>query len=160
MIGIVIKDQQDIGGAVGLATSIRNTVSTIGTAVYSVILSNRLAQTIPREVPPALISAGLPPSSVPAFLTGYAAGNFSGVPGLDPAILEAGAAAYKMASAHAYRTVFLATIAFSAVAIICALFTADASKIMTNDVAATLHNRSTKTVVGEKVIEPAEKAVV
>lgn len=36
MCGIAIDDQNDIGTAVGLAGCIRNTISTIGTAVYSV----------------------------------------------------------------------------------------------------------------------------
>lgn len=38
MAGIVIQDQKDIGTAVGIAGCIRNTISTIGTAIYSVSL--------------------------------------------------------------------------------------------------------------------------
>ncbi|CAK7203588.1 hypothetical protein SEUCBS139899_006325 [Sporothrix eucalyptigena] len=152
MAGIVIDDQRDIGTAVGLAGSIRNTISTIGTAVYTVILSNRLAQTIPAEVPPALVSAGLPSSSVADFITAYASGSaaaLAAVPGINSTILEAGTFAYKHASADAYRTVFLSTIAFSGVAIIFAFFTADGTKRMTRDVAATLHQRSNVRLVGE-----------
>lgn len=40
MAGIVIQDQNDIGTAVGLAGCIRNTISTIGTAIYSVGVSH------------------------------------------------------------------------------------------------------------------------
>jgi hypothetical protein len=169
MAGIAIENQQDIGSAVGVAGSIRNTISTIGVAIYSVrttwrdssavinisqvILTNRLGETIPKEVPPALIKAGLPSSSVAAFLSAYIIGTetaFSAVEGLTPQILATGTSAYKKASADAYRTVFLSTIAFSCVAIICAFFTANGQKMMTNDVAATLHQRATKRVVGEK----------
>lgn len=144
MAGIVIDDQNDIGTAVGLAGCIRNTISTIGTAVYTVILSNRLAQTIPAEVPPALISAGLPESSVSLFLKAYASGSaaLADVPGINATIIQIGTMAYKQASADAYRTVFLSTIAFSGVAIIFAFFTADGTKRMTRDVAATLHKPS------------------
>lgn len=99
------------------------------------------------------MSAGLPEASVPSFLTAYAAGSpdaFTAVPGLNSTILATGTAAYKQASADAYRTVFLSTIAFSGLAIIFAFFTADGSKMMTDDVAATLHQRSTKKLVGEE----------
>lgn len=184
MAGIAIDDQRDIGTAVGLAGCIRNTISTVGTAIYSVrgaricappnmsppgrvmhsqirqaIQTNRLAQTIPRQVPPALVSAGLPASSVPDFLAAYATGTeeaFAAVAGLNATILEAGTRAYKNASADAYRTVFLSTIAFSVVAVVFALFTADGSKKMTHDVAATLHERSSTKVVGKG--EDAETA--
>ncbi|KAF9882945.1 hypothetical protein FE257_004856 [Aspergillus nanangensis] len=158
MAGIVIDDQKDIGAAVGLAGCIRNTISTIGTAVYSIILTNRLAQTIPSKVPPALMSAGLPTSSIPSFLSAYATGTaeaLARVPGLNDTILAAGTVAYKQASADAYRTVFFSTIAFSGVAIVFALFTADGSKMMTEDVAATLHERSSRRVVGRASIDKA-----
>lgn len=36
MAGIAIDDQKDIGSAVGLAGCVRNTISTVGTAIYSV----------------------------------------------------------------------------------------------------------------------------
>ncbi len=152
MAGIVIDDQKDIGTAVGLAGCIRNTISTVGTAIYTVILSNRLATTIPAEVPPALIGAGLPSSAVADFLTAYSTGAaaLQAVPGINATILAAGTAAYKQASADAYRTVFLSTIAFSGVAIIFAFFTADGSKMMTHDVATTLHQRTSGRLVGEK----------
>lgn len=39
MAGICIKDQKDIGTAVGIAGSVRSAVSTVGTAVYSVIFT-------------------------------------------------------------------------------------------------------------------------
>jgi hypothetical protein len=99
------------------------------------------------------VSAGLPASSVASFLTSYVAGTISSdtVPGLNPSILAAGTAAYKQASADAYRTVFLATIAFSGIGIVCAFFTANGQSRMTEDVAATLHQRTSKKVVGEKV---------
>ncbi|KAB5517417.1 fungal trichothecene efflux pump [Coniochaeta sp. 2T2.1] len=150
MAGIAIANQEDIGTAVGIAGCVRSIVSTIGTAIYTVILSNRLAQTIPAHVPPALISAGLPESSVADFLTAYPTGTFEGIAGLTPTILAAGVRAYKEASAKAYQTVFLSTIAFSVVAVILALFTANGMNMMTDDVATTLHERKTKKVVGKE----------
>jgi hypothetical protein len=48
---------------------------TIASAVYSVILTNRLVQTTPQYVPDAATSAGLSSSSVPALLTALSAGK-------------------------------------------------------------------------------------
>lgn len=116
--GIEVEDQQEIGTAVGMAGSIRSAISTICSSVYVAVLTNRLGQTIPKEVPPAVIQAGLAPSSVPAFLGGFTTGNFSAVPGLTADITAVGVRAYKEANAHAYSTVFLTTIAFSGIAIL------------------------------------------
>lgn len=47
MAGICIKNQKDIGTAVGIAGSLRSVVSTIGTAIYSVSLSCLSLSTYP-----------------------------------------------------------------------------------------------------------------
>lgn len=142
--GIVIPSQAEIGTAVGVGASLRSTVSTIATTIYTVILTNRHAHTIPNEVPPKLIAAGLPPSSVAAFLSAVAAGTpeeFSKVVGLTAAIESTGIAAYKVASSHAYQTVFYSTIAFSTLGLVCSLFTPNVDELMTDKVVATLHKR-------------------
>jgi hypothetical protein len=61
---IIVDDQQEIGTATGIAGSMRATISTIITTVYSAVLSNRLTSTIPTRVPAAMVTAGLPVSSV------------------------------------------------------------------------------------------------
>ncbi|KAF9895194.1 hypothetical protein FE257_000096 [Aspergillus nanangensis] len=137
--GIELDDQQEIGTAVGMGGSIRATISTIASSIYVVVLNNRLAITVPAEVPNAVIEAGLPASSVAAFLMGFTTGNFDGVPGLTPQILTIGNAAYKMASAHAYQTVFYTSIAFTGVAVIMAFWSPSVDDKMTGDIAATLH---------------------
>jgi hypothetical protein len=116
--GIEVEDQQEIGMAVGMAGSIRSAISTICSLVYVALLTNRLAETIPADVPPAVVSAGLPASSVPVFITGITTGNFTGVEGLTDEITAVGVAAYKMANASAYATVFYTSVAFSGLAII------------------------------------------
>ena len=154
MAGMVIADQKDIGAAIGMAASIRSGIASIGTAVYSVILSNRLDTTIPAVVPPAVIKAGLPASSVPAFMTAMTVGTpaaFDAVPGLNPAILAVGTAAHKVASAQAFSTVFYATIAFSGVGLILSFFAPSADSQMTNQVATTLHGRKETDVIAAKV---------
>jgi len=142
--GIVIPDQTEIGTALGVTAIVRQVVSTISSTIYTTVLSNRLASTIPKEVPPKLIAAGLPASSVPSFLSAAAVGTpeaFSKVIGLTSEIEAIGIAAYKVASAHAYQTLFLTAIAFSVLCILGAIGTPHVDKYMTDNVVATLHTK-------------------
>jgi hypothetical protein len=148
MAGICIRDQRDIGTAVGITGSVRAGVSTIGTAIYSIILSTRLAKNIPSLVTPAVEAAGLPASSVPGFLGALSgSGNFTAVPGATSTIIAAGSAAYQVATVDAYRTVFFSTLAFSGVGIILAFCVPSVDDQMTEKIATTLHNlKDEKTV--------------
>ncbi|KAE9365499.1 MFS general substrate transporter [Stipitochalara longipes BDJ] len=139
---LCIPSQAEIGTAVGVGASLRSTVSTIATTIYTAVLSNRLGHTIPTEVPPKLIAAGLPASSVEAFLSAVSVGTpeaFSKVAGLTSAIQAVGVAAYKVASSHAYQTVFYTTIAFSTLGLVCAFLCPNVDELMTGKVVATLH---------------------
>jgi hypothetical protein len=147
--GIDIDDQREIGTAIGAAGSMRSAISTLASTVYVVILTNKLTENIPAIVPPAVIGAGLPATSLVPFLTGFSTGNFTGIPGLTPEILVIGVRAYKEASAKAYSTVFLSTLIFSGLAVILSFWTPNVDEKMTNQVAATLHQKGTETVVGE-----------
>lgn len=150
--GIAIADQAEIGTAVGVGACLRSTVSTIASTIYTVILTNRLSTTIPNEVPPKLIAAGLPASSVASFLSAVAVGTpeaFSTVVGLTSEIEAVGIAAYKLASSHAYQTVFYSTIAFSALAILGACGAPSVDSYMTGKVVAVLHKRKDEEA-GEK----------
>jgi len=141
--GIAIKHQGEIGTAVGVAGSIRSAVSTIASTIYTVILTNRLQKTIPTEVAPKLIAAGLPSSSVALFLSAITArtpGAFAKVPGITEAIESIGIATYKDASSHAYQTVFYSTIAFSVLAVAMSFLTPSVEEMMTDRVIATLHH--------------------
>lgn len=150
--GVELEDQQEIGTAVGMAGSIRSAISTVAASVYVVVLTNRLGVTIPAEVPAAVIKAGLPASSAAAFLGGFTTGSFADVPGLTPRILSVGLAAYKVASAHAYKTVFLTSIAFSGLAVVITAWAPNVADRLTSQVATTLHAKEGQ-VVGEKVHE-------
>jgi hypothetical protein len=146
--GIELLDQQEIGTAIGAAGSIRSAISTVASAVYLSVLSNRMSQTIPALVPPALTAAGLPAASVPGFIAGLTTGSFDGVQGLTSSILAAGTEAYKQASSDAYATVFYTTIAFTGTAVIISFFAPNVDDKMTGEVAVTLGKETTeKTMV-------------
>lgn len=153
MSGILIDDQSEIGAAVGIAGTVRSAVSSVASTIYVVILTNRLSITIPAQVPPALIKAGLPASSVESFLAAMTTGSFEGIQGLTPQIIEIGVAAYKNASAAAYRTVFLSTIAFSGTALILSCFCPNVDDRMTSMVATTLHKGKHAELVGAKEVK-------
>ncbi|KAF2737378.1 MFS general substrate transporter [Polyplosphaeria fusca] len=152
IVTLAAKDQFALGTASGLAGSIRFLISSIASTVYTVILSNRLAQTIPAQVPPAVINAGLPASSVADFIAAFSVGAaaFEKVPGVTQEIMAVGTAAYQHANADAYRTIFFSNIAFSGVAIICSLLLPNVDHLLTGTVATTLHQgRDEERIAGE-----------
>lgn len=141
LVTIAIHDQQEIGTAGGIAASIRSAIATITATIYTVILSTRSRTTIASQVPPAAIAAGLPASDVPALMKAFGVGTaqaFASVPGITPDILAVATRAYKEASADAYRTIFLASIAFSVVGAVCSLFIVNVEDRMTHEIATTL----------------------
>ncbi|CAK7210672.1 hypothetical protein SEUCBS140593_000909 [Sporothrix eucalyptigena] len=147
---LLARDQHEIGVAGGLGSSFRSAISSVVTAVYVTVLDNRLAATIPAQVPAALEAAGLPASSVAAFIAAAQAGTTSSadaatslassIPGLTQNILTIGNAAYRNANADAYHTVYLASIAFTGLAVILALLGRNTDDMMTDKVVATLAN--------------------
>ncbi|KAK4565373.1 hypothetical protein LTR86_003990 [Recurvomyces mirabilis] len=141
---IIVHDQQEIGVAGGVAGSIRGAISAISLSVYSAVLTNRLTKTVASEVPTALVGAGLPVSSVPAFLKAITAGTaaaFQAVPGISAEIIATGLHAYKVANAQAYSTVYLTVIAFAGLGFVLTFFAANTEGKMLDSVAATLHGQ-------------------
>lgn len=137
-----MRDQKEIGIAGGIAGSIRSAICGVVVAVYTTVLTNRLGQTVGGEMPPALMDAGLPASSVADFIAAIGAGAtdaLAAIPGITDRIIALGLAAYKQANADAYRTVYLTTLAFSGVAICLTWWAPNTEKYMTSHVAATLN---------------------
>lgn len=140
VVTLTAWDQSKLGSASGLAGSIRFFITSIAATVYQVTLTNRLSETIPAQVPSAVMKAGLPASSVPDFMTGLTTGSgFEAVQGVSESIIAVGVRAYKEANADAYRTVFFVSIAFSGIALICSLLLPDIDKLLSGKVASTLH---------------------
>ncbi|KAJ1327022.1 Fungal trichothecene efflux pump (TRI12) [Microdochium nivale] len=153
VVTLTAPDQAQLGTSAGVAGSIRFLISSVAATVYSVVLSNRLAQTVPAYVPGAVTAAGLPGSSVAAFLAAVSAGgaDFSSVAGVTDGIVAAGVRAYKEANAEAYRAVFFTNIAFSVLAVVCCLLLPEVDHLMTGLVATKLHDKSDEGPTEEKV---------
>lgn len=143
-VTMTVKDQSELGSAGGIAGSIRYLITSIATTVYSVVLINRQGQEIPPRVTSAVQAAGLPLSSVGDFIQAIPLGTqaLEGIPGVTPKVIAAGILAYQEASALAFKTVFLTTIAFTGIAVISACFLPDFKKLMSGSVAATLGRKA------------------
>ncbi|KAJ4357492.1 uncharacterized protein N0V89_002068 [Didymosphaeria variabile] len=142
---IVIPDQAEIGTAAGVAGSSRSAISTVASTIYSVVLASRTTTELTRQVPGAVVAAGLPAGSVSAYMTAIAAGGsetlLSKIDGLTPEVLAAGTQAYRWAYTDAYKTIFLVSLAFGGLAIIASFFIPDVDHLMGGKVAATLTGR-------------------
>jgi hypothetical protein len=148
-----IRNQQEIGTAVGVAGSARSAISTIASTIYSVVLTSRVTSTLGSQIPPAVISAGLPASSVKGYMTAIAAGGsasaLAAVPGLTASVERAGTLAYRVAYMDAYRTIFYVSIAFGGLAILVSFWIPNVEEHMTGNVAATLHGGSAAAQVAQ-----------
>lgn len=142
----------DIGLASGLLASIRSAGGSVAVAVYTTILSNRLATTLPETIGPAATDAGLPSSQIGALVAAVKAGTLATFPGITPAIQTAVAAVLPTAYSEAYKTVYLASLGFGGIAIMGCLFAKDAQKHLTNRVERKMHNVPKDNVPKEKEV--------
>ncbi|GJC91286.1 fungal trichothecene efflux pump [Colletotrichum higginsianum] len=124
----------DIGLASGLLASIRSAGGSIAVAVYTTILSNRLATEIPAAINGPASAAGLSQSQLPALAKAAQAGKLAAFPGLTSAVKAAVVRVLPSAYTKAFETVYLASLGFGAIAIVGCLFAKDAQKHMTNKV--------------------------
>ncbi|KAG9776540.1 hypothetical protein KCU88_g4796, partial [Aureobasidium melanogenum] len=116
-----------IATATAVTTSSRAVGATVFTAIFSAALNARLDKNIPGQVSRAVLNAGLPAGSVGMFIkavtgngitTTVAAATEStrNVPGVSPAVVEAGVRALKQAFADSLRVVYEIAAPFGAVA--------------------------------------------
>lgn len=137
-----LRTQEEIGTAGGLSGTIRSFGSILAVAIYATTLTNRLTTTVPANVVPAALRAGLPASSIPALITGLGGTtslNSTAVPGINAHILDVASLAYRVANSQAYRTVFLASFAFGGLGMILCWFVAQNDKTKDNFVAGHIH---------------------
>jgi Fungal trichothecene efflux pump (TRI12) len=130
-----------IATATAVTTSSRAIAATVFTAIYGAALTGRLKHRIPTYIAKAALSAGLPATSLEAFIDALVHGNtaaLSNIPGLNPTIAALGVAALKQASADAVRVVYIIAAPFGALACVACLFLGDLRKIMNYHIDAPL----------------------
>ena len=159
LCSVFVKDQTDIGSAVGAAGTLRFMIATIGSTIYISVLQNRTSTTISEIVPAALIEAGLPLSSIPAFIVAVSTGSFDDIPGVTPEIIGVGIRAFREALVAAFNTVWLTTIAFGLLSLIFAAVSPSSDSLMTNAVVALLHQKeASDSSEGEVSVEDGSEA--
>jgi hypothetical protein len=137
----VLRTQEELGTAGGLSGAIRSFVSAVATAIYSTVLANRLATTVPQYVVPA--AQDLPSSSIPALIAGLSGTGpltQAAVPGLTSSVTASASQAFKVANAEAYKTVFYTSFAFGGAGMILAWLILDNDKSKYGLVAGHVHS--------------------
>lgn len=122
-----------IATATAVTTSSRAVAATVFTAIYAAALRSRLNNNIATYTAKAALGAGLPPSSLGAFIGALASGDtaaLSKVPGVTPKVIALGVAALKQAFADALRVVYIIAAPFGALACIACLFLGDMRETM------------------------------
>lgn len=124
---------QYIGVAMGLVITARNVGGSIATTIYTVVLSNNLKSHLGLNIATALAKAGLPLADIPAVTEALATQNVT-----SPAFslanttqLEAGIYAVKVSYTDAFRLVYLISIVFGGLGILCAFWTKNFGHLMT-----------------------------
>lgn len=88
-------------------------------------------------VVPALLKAGLPATSVEPLLTALSSGSkiaIDQVPGVSNSIIAVASTMYKAAYSKSFQTVFLASIAFGAIAFIASFWAPNLDGMLTTEV--------------------------
>lgn len=120
-----------IGLAVGTLGLLRSMGGACGVAIYSAIFQAKATTIIPERVSEAVLSAGLPQTSLPKFLevlTGVVTDkSLQTIPGVTAQIIEAGTLALHNAYLSSFRYVWYTCTAFGVVALICSFFIKDVS---------------------------------
>lgn len=122
-----------IATATAVTTSSRAVAATVFTAVYAAAFRGRLGTKLPAYIAAAAQEAGLPPSSLEAFVGAFATNNkpaLAKIAGVTPDILTAAVAALKQAFADSLRVVYFIAVPFGVVACILCLFLGDMKKTM------------------------------
>lgn len=119
--------------ATAITTSSRAVAIAIFTAVYSAAFNEQIAANLPRDVGAAAQRAGLPASSIPAFVTALSGDDtaaLENINGVTPSVITAGVMGLQQAYADSIRVVFYIAIPFGVLACIGCLFLGDLRKTM------------------------------
>jgi hypothetical protein len=141
-----------IATATAVTTSSRAIAATVFTAIYAAALNNRLSVDLPAYIAKAAAMAGLPPSSIEAFVGALASNDAAAlgkIAGVTPAIIGAGVVALKQAFADSVRVVYMIAAPFGALACIACWFLGDMSKKMDYRVDAPVEELHAKAAVSK-----------
>jgi hypothetical protein len=145
-----------IATATAVTTASRAVAATVFTAIYAAAFTTRLDDKLPAYTAAAALRAGLPETSVEAFVGAMLTKNeaaLDSIAGVSPAIIAAAASAIKQAFADSVRVVYLIAIPFGVIACIACCFLGDMKQTMNYRVDAPvedLHAKHRRAAEGDK----------
>lgn len=122
-----------IATATSVTTSSRAVAATVFTAIYTAAFSSRVTSKIPSFVAEAAEIAGLPTTSMGAFVAAFLGKDQSAlahITGVTPEVIAAASKGMKQAFADSLRVVYIIAAPFGIVACILCLFLGDLKKTM------------------------------
>ncbi|KAH9859627.1 hypothetical protein IAQ61_011408 [Plenodomus lingam] len=138
-IAMLVCPDAIITTAAALSLSIRTVGGTIGYSIYYNIFITRLTKKLPLYTAEYAVKAGLPLSSVESFVGLFliepAKLATTPIPGVTPAIVAAATRGTQWAYSESLKYVWLTSIAFGIVAVICTILLPSTAKYQTNRVA-------------------------
>ncbi|KAJ5239848.1 hypothetical protein N7468_004467 [Penicillium chermesinum] len=133
-----------IASAVSVAAAARALGGSIGTVIFSQIFASKIKSFLPEEVADEALKAGLPQSSLPAFLQALSTKQESAlmaVRGVTPTILAAAERGVGNAYAHAFKFVWYSLIPFSVVSLGLSFWLRSTRPQLTQQVAAQVEHK-------------------
>ena len=143
-----------IATATAVTTSSRAVAATVFTAIYTAAFSTRLGDKLPIYIAAAAQEAGLPATSIKAFIGALTTNDkaaLAQIPGVSPSIIEAALVALKQAFADSLRVVYIIAVPFGTVACILCLFLGDMKMTMNYHVDAPVEDLHAKSHVAQDV---------
>ncbi|KAF2643569.1 MFS general substrate transporter [Massarina eburnea CBS 473.64] len=136
-VAMIVCPDALITTAAALSLSIRTVGGSIGYSIYYNIFATKLTQKLPTYVAEYALKAGLPASSLEAFVSTFITTpeEVGRVPGVTPEVLAAAAKGAQWAYSQSIKYVWLTSIAFGSMAIVCTVLLPSTRKYQTNRVA-------------------------
>ncbi|EMT62995.1 hypothetical protein ACKRZS_013173 [Fusarium odoratissimum] len=142
-----------LGLAMGLLGTFRSAGGAVGNAIFNTIFQDKFKTYSGEEIARAALQSGLNATDLGLIIPGTiqhnlgVPGALDAVPGMTPEIQDVLRHAVREAYGRAFQFVFYITIAFSTIAVICALFVEDPTAFMTNHVQSAMVGRGHSGVV-------------
>jgi len=134
MVQLAVKHEY-LGIATALAVTVRNVGGAVGQVIYVSILTGQLKENMVKYVAKPLAFAGVPVTSLPAVLGALTGtGPESALAVLTPPQIEVAIDGVHKAFSHAFRVVYLTSIAFGVLGTITVCFCKDIRPLLTHHV--------------------------
>jgi hypothetical protein len=134
----------ELGLAIGVLTTFRNSGGAVGIAIFNTIRNSVLSKKVVPWVTEAALANGFPPMGLDELIPTVEdavlgnPGALRALNGVTPAVESAVIAAFRKAYTSAFQTVFLSTIPFGVIATVALMFVGETSQYLTNHTAVQL----------------------